>query len=141
MNVRPNFIELLLDEGLRPEILQRDPWVKSLGKVMKRGFSEREIVLHLREIFYRILVWRRAYLSEGHFGEKVSAAYVELEKAEQKFVWEGSETVFAPLYREAAKQYGDIRSVDRDIARLDKLLGSVNEEARRDRCCEMATHV
>ena len=141
MNVRPNFIELLLDEELRPEILQRDPWVKSLGKVMKRGFSERELVFHLREIFYRILVWRRAYLSEGHFGEKVCAAYAELEKAEQKFVWEGSETVFVPLYREAAKQYGDIRSVDRDIARLDKLLGSVNEKAGRDKCCKIAAHV
>lgn len=140
MNVNPNLIELLLDEELSPETLQLDPWVRSLGKVMKREFSKRELVLHLREIFYRILVWRRAYLSEGYFGEKVSAAYAELEKAERGLVREGSETVFAPLYREAAKQYNDIRSVDWDIARLDKLFGSINERARRNKCCE-AAHV
>ncbi|MDP3991466.1 MAG: hypothetical protein Q8P66_00975 [Candidatus Colwellbacteria bacterium] len=141
MNVRPNLIELLLDEKLNPETLQFDPWVKSLGKVMKKEFSGRELILHLREIFYRILVWRRAYLSEGHFGEKVSAAYEELEKAERKLVWEGFETAFVPLYREVAKKYGDIRSIDRDIVRLDKLLGPVNEKIRRDRCCCEAAHI
>src|SRR3972149_6240718 len=138
MNVRPSLIELLLDEELSPKTLQLDPWVRSLGKVMKREFSGRELIFHLREIFYRILVWRQAYLSEGSFGEKISAAYTELEKAEREFVREGSETVFVPLYREAAKQYNDIRSVDRGIARLDKLLGPVNEKTRRNRCCDAA---
>lgn len=141
MKVHPNLIELLLNEELRPETLQLDPWVKSLGKVMKREFSGRELILHLREIFYRVLVWRRAYLSEGDFGEKVSASYEELEKAEQEFVWEGSEMVFVPLYREAAKQYGDVRSVDQGIARLEKLLSPVNTKRRPRRCCETAAHV
>lgn len=143
MKVHPNLIELLLDKELSPETLQLDPWVKSLEKVMKKKFSGRELILHLREIFYRVLVWRRAYLSEGHFGEEVSAAYAELEKAEQEFVREGSEAVFVPLYREAAKQYGDIRSVDRDIARLEKILSPVspvNTKTRRSKCCKAATH-
>lgn len=136
MNVRPNLIELLLDEGLNPETIQSDPWVRSLEKVMRRKFSGRELILHLRKILHRILVWRRAYLSEGSFGEKVSQAYEELEKAEQEFVREGSEAAFVPLYREAAERYDDIRSVDLDIARLDKLLRPVNRKTRRERCCE-----
>lgn len=142
MNVSRGLIGFILGKETNIQI-QSDPWIKLLQQKMKVKLPEQELVFRLREILYLILIWRKAYLSQG-LGKEVNRAYEELEKAEQELVWEGSETVFVPLYQEVAKRYDNIRLVDQDIVRIKELLGNHcssstgGERQRCRRCPEMA---